>query len=215
MRFGTLAAAALLTFSPFSQANYGVYTNEGSSAKKCVQAITPDEDEFSILIGASAAMVEVRRDIALFAPSNLPILIVGETGTGKELVAQEIHEKSKRKGKKKAVGKKSAAKKGARKTVSKKKSAPARKSLNRKKAASKPKRVKQPVAKKKPTKKSAVKKAAKKKTVKKNPVVRKQPQKLAKPASPATVTATATLPLLSPRPVLIPGAWPFPMGNKP
>jgi transcriptional regulator with PAS, ATPase and Fis domain len=48
------------------------------------------------LLGDSAPMQEVRERIHLAAESNATILILGETGTGKELVAEEIHERSSR-----------------------------------------------------------------------------------------------------------------------
>ena len=43
------------------------------------------------MVGESDAMVELRREIAFAAQGTSPVLIVGETGTGKELVAREIH----------------------------------------------------------------------------------------------------------------------------
>ncbi len=43
------------------------------------------------LLGESAPMLEVRERIRLAAESNATILLLGETGTGKELVAEEIH----------------------------------------------------------------------------------------------------------------------------
>jgi transcriptional regulator with PAS, ATPase and Fis domain len=43
------------------------------------------------LVGASAGMVELRRMIDLVAPTGTTILITGETGTGKEVVARRIH----------------------------------------------------------------------------------------------------------------------------
>ena len=43
------------------------------------------------LIGASAVMKQVRERITTFAGSSVPVLITGETGTGKELVARSIH----------------------------------------------------------------------------------------------------------------------------
>jgi len=43
------------------------------------------------LIGRSAAMEQVRREIEVVARSDVPVLILGETGTGKELVARSVH----------------------------------------------------------------------------------------------------------------------------
>lgn len=50
------------------------------------------------LVGQSAAMGRVFRQIALIAPSDISVLITGETGTGKELVAAAIHRHSHRAG---------------------------------------------------------------------------------------------------------------------
>jgi two-component system NtrC family response regulator len=46
---------------------------------------------FPELVGQSRAMVEVRHMVALAAGSNVPVLVTGNTGTGKELVARAIH----------------------------------------------------------------------------------------------------------------------------
>lgn len=48
------------------------------------------------LVGRSAAMQQVYRQIAMVADSELSVLITGETGTGKELIAAAIHEHSDR-----------------------------------------------------------------------------------------------------------------------
>ena len=42
-------------------------------------------------IGESKQIKEIHRLISLVAPSDVPVLILGETGTGKELVARAIH----------------------------------------------------------------------------------------------------------------------------
>ena len=51
------------------------------------------------LLGESAPMREVFRLIGRIAASDLNVLITGETGTGKELVARALHEESARRGK--------------------------------------------------------------------------------------------------------------------
>ncbi len=48
------------------------------------------------IIGNTPAMVRLRATIARVADTGADILIVGETGTGKELVARSLHEHSKR-----------------------------------------------------------------------------------------------------------------------
>jgi len=48
------------------------------------------------LLGNSEPMRKVYRQIAQAAPSDLPVLIHGETGTGKELVSRAIHDYSRR-----------------------------------------------------------------------------------------------------------------------
>ena len=51
---------------------------------------------FEGMIGQSAAMQRVIQTARQVAPSDIPVLILGENGTGKELVARAIHQHSKR-----------------------------------------------------------------------------------------------------------------------
>lgn len=54
---------------------------------------------FGDLVGQSAALRQISSQIDLVAPTDASVLILGETGTGKELVAHEIHRRSRRKDK--------------------------------------------------------------------------------------------------------------------
>jgi DNA-binding NtrC family response regulator len=48
----------------------------------------------SEMIGSSPRMVEIYKTISLVAPTNATVLIEGETGTGKEMIARMIHNNS-------------------------------------------------------------------------------------------------------------------------
>jgi transcriptional regulator of aromatic amino acid metabolism len=50
----------------------------------------------ALLIGETPAMQQVRRLIDTIAPTDASVMILGETGTGKEVVARSLHEKSRR-----------------------------------------------------------------------------------------------------------------------
>jgi transcriptional regulator with GAF, ATPase, and Fis domain len=52
---------------------------------------------FGDLVGQSGALRQLVSQIELVAPTDASVLILGETGTGKELVAHEIHRRSQRK----------------------------------------------------------------------------------------------------------------------
>ena len=53
-------------------------------------------NQYGNLIGSSPPMRQVFDRIDRIAPTNVNVLILGETGTGKELVAREIHKRSER-----------------------------------------------------------------------------------------------------------------------
>ena len=58
-----------------------------------------DKFGFANIIGTSKPMLEVFRMIRLVAPTNATVLIRGESGVGKELIAHAIHNHSRRKDK--------------------------------------------------------------------------------------------------------------------
>ena len=55
-----------------------------------------EDQRFGDLIGASPAMLDVFARVRKVAPTDVSVLITGETGTGKELIAREIHRRSNR-----------------------------------------------------------------------------------------------------------------------
>jgi DNA-binding NtrC family response regulator len=73
------------------------------AVKRAIAARTPDDDEVeaedlpeSEMIGSSARMINIYKTVAQVAPTDATVIILGETGTGKELVARMIHRNSER-----------------------------------------------------------------------------------------------------------------------
>jgi DNA-binding NtrC family response regulator len=58
--------------------------------------LSPSRNDCCNIVGDSPAMREVRERIRRMAASSTNILITGETGTGKELIAEQIHSRSSR-----------------------------------------------------------------------------------------------------------------------
>ncbi len=64
-----------------------------SQQKELVSAI---DKRFEPLIGVSAAISAIRKTIEKVAPTEADVLILGQNGTGKEVIAREIHRHSNR-----------------------------------------------------------------------------------------------------------------------
>ncbi len=101
-RVKVLVATAVLKLAPFrwitfvqelSKSEDQPADSESGEYKDEVVAL---KNEFVEIVGRSAAMNRVLGQIELVAPTNATVLILGETGTGKELVARAVHQMSPR-----------------------------------------------------------------------------------------------------------------------
>ena len=61
-----------------------------------IDVVPSTEDRFEGLVGHGLAMREVFGVLERIAPTDLTVLVHGETGTGKELVSRALHKRSKR-----------------------------------------------------------------------------------------------------------------------
>jgi formate hydrogenlyase transcriptional activator len=64
--------------------------------KKYLEGEIRSEGRFTEFVGDSPPLQKVLDQVATVAPSNATVLILGETGTGKELVARAVHRMSRR-----------------------------------------------------------------------------------------------------------------------
>jgi formate hydrogenlyase transcriptional activator len=98
-RVTVLVATALLKLSPY---RWITFVQDLRSQEPLESVDDEDEgaevrqDEIEDMVGGSAALKRVRRLVEVVAPTDATVLIMGETGTGKELIARAIHRMSAR-----------------------------------------------------------------------------------------------------------------------
>ncbi|MCA8978231.1 MAG: nitric oxide reductase transcriptional regulator NorR [Planctomycetes bacterium] len=90
---GALAGAALRTIDLIS-ALEDKATREGLVSRDLIRDALARRG--GVLIGNSGAMRHLREEIDLFARADIPVLVTGETGVGKELVVRTLHAHSRR-----------------------------------------------------------------------------------------------------------------------
>jgi formate hydrogenlyase transcriptional activator len=96
-RVPVLIATALLKLAPLRWITFVQDLRErGRMENVADECGTPTQD-FEEIVGASAALLRAKRLVELVAPTDATVLILGETGTGKELVARAVHRMSPRK----------------------------------------------------------------------------------------------------------------------
>jgi two-component system C4-dicarboxylate transport response regulator DctD len=69
---------------------------EGEELRRRLRMLSPEEDGRFGMVGRSRLMQDVYEQIEVAAGSDVPVIIIGETGVGKELVARAIHAQSAR-----------------------------------------------------------------------------------------------------------------------
>lgn len=89
-----LESAAQERTAPVEQRESSAPTSAAASRRKSSSMDSPD-----YLFGTSQAMKEIYRQIELVAPTDYSVIIHGESGSGKEGLALEIHKRSRRKDK--------------------------------------------------------------------------------------------------------------------
>ncbi len=88
-----MSAATLKTAILLQELEHHSLHNQQVVAELTHEALVKDGGE---LIGNSLVMLKLKREIDMVATSDFSILIEGETGVGKELVARTLHRQSKR-----------------------------------------------------------------------------------------------------------------------
>lgn len=94
---GIRAGALDFITKPWDNASFIDHINSALSLNAPAEA-APDSFDRSAIIGRDPALLNMLETVRRIAPTNAPVLITGENGTGKELVAEAIHRNSLRRG---------------------------------------------------------------------------------------------------------------------
>src|SRR5205807_1840592 len=91
-----LVATAVLKHSPFRWITFVQDLRERDRLENIVDEDVEVKHNFDEIVGSSAALRRVLRQVEVVAPTDANVLVLGETGTGKELVARAVHRLSPR-----------------------------------------------------------------------------------------------------------------------
>ena len=95
-RVPVVVTTAVLKLSPFRWITFVTDLRERDRQEKIDPEAIQGQHNFEEIIGTSTAMKRVMGQVEMVAPTDATVLILGETGTGKELVARAIHKISPR-----------------------------------------------------------------------------------------------------------------------
>jgi PAS domain S-box-containing protein len=96
-RVPVLVATAVLKLCPFRWITFVQDLRQRYKVESLAEEDNEPREHFEEMIGSSAALKRVLRQAEVVAPTDATVLILGETGTGKELVARAVHRMSPRK----------------------------------------------------------------------------------------------------------------------
>jgi len=97
-RIPVLIATAVLKLSPFRWITFVQDLRDRDRLESIEDEDVERKQDFGEIVGSSPALRRVQRQVEVVAPTDANVLILGETGTGKELVARAIHRMSPRGG---------------------------------------------------------------------------------------------------------------------
>ncbi len=90
-RIPVLVATAVLKLSPFRWITFVQDLRERHRSEGIEDQVIGVKQNFEEIVGSGPALQRVLRQVEVVAPTDATVLILGETGTGKELVARAIH----------------------------------------------------------------------------------------------------------------------------
>ncbi len=97
-RVPVLIVTAVTKISPFRWITFATDLQERDRRERIDTGVTTSKQEFAEIIGTSRTLRRVLNQVELVAPTDATVLILGETGTGKELIAHALHRLSPRRG---------------------------------------------------------------------------------------------------------------------